>query len=82
MEERTNAYGLVNPTGIEHLGELGVCGRMTLRWILKKQEVVMSTGLNWPVGAILNSVTNSRVSWNGRNFLTSRNAVYTRVHNQ
>jgi hypothetical protein len=35
------------PDGKKHWGDPGVDGRMILRWIFKKQNVGILTGLSW-----------------------------------
>jgi hypothetical protein len=38
------------PKGIECLGDLGIYGRIVLRWILKEHGVKMWTGFSWTKG--------------------------------
>jgi hypothetical protein len=49
MGERRSVYRfLVGKTeGKNHLGDPGVDGRIILRWILRKWNVVLWTGLSW-----------------------------------
>jgi hypothetical protein len=44
-----NAYKMLVPNlkGRDHLGDLGIGGRIILKWTLRKQGVRVWTGLNW-----------------------------------
>ena len=49
MGERRGVYGVLvgKPEGREHLGDTGVDGRIILRWIFRKWDVGVRTGLSW-----------------------------------
>ena len=49
MGERRDVYrGLMGkPEGKNHLGDPGVDGRIILRWIFRKRDVVVRPGSSW-----------------------------------
>jgi hypothetical protein len=40
-------FCLGGPKGRDHWDDLGVCGKITLRWILGRQGSMWRTGLGW-----------------------------------
>jgi len=47
MGEAFTGFWLGGPKGRNHWEELGVSGRVTLRWALGRQESMGSTGFGW-----------------------------------
>jgi hypothetical protein len=51
--ELRNAYKIETVKGRGHLGDLGIGGRLLLKWILEKWDMRMWTGFNWvKIGSI------------------------------
>jgi hypothetical protein len=77
MGERRGAYWVLmgKPEGRNHLRDLGVDGRIILKWVLQKWDEDMDyihlaeDRYRWR--ALVNAVMNLRVTYNAGNFLTS-----------
>jgi hypothetical protein len=82
MREKKDIYRVLlgNLREAEHLGDIGVDGRIILRWIFRERDV---GGMIWIElakdkdrwRALVNAVMNFRVTENTGNFLTSCNPV-------